>query len=173
MCKIRSGSNENRTHEPRLKQQIHGHVFVVGELHRISVCYGSTKGDDDPFAFSDDQSSSQVLPQPKVCQLSRSDVVMDKQCEPCVSRMTAARTGRWLTTLSAPKPPLWPPNTTSANSEWVHLRCLTCRWCCCSAEGALTCFLCLLQALYPHHGLPAGSGQVDRGEDAERVSVSG
>lgn len=33
--------------------------------------------------------------------------------------------------------------------------------------------LCLLQALYPHHGLPAGPGPLDRGEDAERVSVSG
>lgn len=29
------------------------------ELHRISVCYGSRKGEDDTFAFSDDQSSGQ------------------------------------------------------------------------------------------------------------------
>ncbi|XP_034756112.1 sentrin-specific protease 6 isoform X1 [Etheostoma cragini] len=29
------------------------------ELHRISVCYGSGKGEDDTFAFSDDQSSCQ------------------------------------------------------------------------------------------------------------------
>ncbi|XP_044025201.1 sentrin-specific protease 6 isoform X2 [Siniperca chuatsi] len=28
-------------------------------LHRISVCYGSGKGDDDTFTFSDDQSSGQ------------------------------------------------------------------------------------------------------------------
>lgn len=42
---------------------------LAGELHRISVCYGSAK-DDDPFTFSDDQSSSQVPPQPEVCQLS-------------------------------------------------------------------------------------------------------
>ncbi len=37
-------------------------MFVfLGELHRISVCYGSGKGDDDTFTFSDDQSSGQVL----------------------------------------------------------------------------------------------------------------
>ncbi|XP_028461315.1 sentrin-specific protease 6 isoform X4 [Perca flavescens] len=29
------------------------------ELHRISVCYGSGKGEDDAFTFSDDQSSCQ------------------------------------------------------------------------------------------------------------------
>lgn len=102
--------------------------------------------------------------------------MVDKR-ERFVSRMTAVRTGLWLTTLSAPTPPLWPPNTTSANSELTHLRCLTCGWRRCSAEtnpaeGTSDLFvLCLLQALYPHHGLPARSGQVDRGEDAERVSV--
>ncbi|XP_074471250.1 sentrin-specific protease 6 isoform X2 [Sebastes fasciatus] len=31
----------------------------TSELQRISVCYGSTKGDDDTFTFSDDQSSCQ------------------------------------------------------------------------------------------------------------------
>ncbi|XP_076612147.1 sentrin-specific protease 6 isoform X2 [Chaetodon auriga] len=31
----------------------------TSELHRISVCYGSGKGDDDTFTFSDDQSSGQ------------------------------------------------------------------------------------------------------------------
>lgn len=31
----------------------------TSELHRISVCYGSGKGDDDTFTFSDDQSSVQ------------------------------------------------------------------------------------------------------------------
>ncbi|XP_070705472.1 sentrin-specific protease 6 isoform X2 [Pempheris klunzingeri] len=31
----------------------------TSELHRISVCYGSGKGDDDTFTFSDDQSSAQ------------------------------------------------------------------------------------------------------------------
>ena len=38
-------------------------VFCLfsGELHRISVCYGSGKGDDDTYTFSDDQSSCQVL----------------------------------------------------------------------------------------------------------------
>lgn len=32
----------------------------AGELHRISVCYGSGKGDEDTYTFSDDQSSCQV-----------------------------------------------------------------------------------------------------------------
>lgn len=31
----------------------------TSELHRISVCYGSGKGDDDTYTFSDDQSSCQ------------------------------------------------------------------------------------------------------------------
>ncbi|XP_023250094.1 sentrin-specific protease 6 isoform X2 [Seriola lalandi dorsalis] len=31
----------------------------TSELHRISVCYSSRKGDDDTFTFSDDQSSCQ------------------------------------------------------------------------------------------------------------------
>lgn len=31
----------------------------VGALHRISVCYGSGKGDEDTYTFSDDQSSCQ------------------------------------------------------------------------------------------------------------------
>ncbi|XP_019130627.1 sentrin-specific protease 6 isoform X1 [Larimichthys crocea] len=31
----------------------------TSELHRISVCYSSGKGDDDTFTFSDDQSSGQ------------------------------------------------------------------------------------------------------------------
>ncbi|XP_059211803.1 sentrin-specific protease 6 isoform X2 [Centropristis striata] len=31
----------------------------TSELHRISVCYGSGKGEDDTFTFSDDQSSCQ------------------------------------------------------------------------------------------------------------------
>ncbi|XP_039981161.1 sentrin-specific protease 6 isoform X6 [Xiphias gladius] len=33
----------------------------TSELHRISVCYSSRKGDDDTYTFSDDQSSCQVL----------------------------------------------------------------------------------------------------------------
>ncbi|XP_035473130.2 sentrin-specific protease 6 [Scophthalmus maximus] len=36
-----------------------GEQQFTSELHRISVCYGSSKGDDDTFTFSDDQSSCQ------------------------------------------------------------------------------------------------------------------
>lgn len=38
--------------------------WFVGELHRISVCYGPGKGDEEAFTFSDDQSSCQVSAAP-------------------------------------------------------------------------------------------------------------
>ncbi|XP_047429985.1 sentrin-specific protease 6 isoform X2 [Mugil cephalus] len=39
--------------------QTDGEQQYTSELHRISVCYGSRKGDDDTYTFSDDQSSCQ------------------------------------------------------------------------------------------------------------------
>ncbi|XP_060947120.1 sentrin-specific protease 6 isoform X2 [Limanda limanda] len=39
--------------------QANGEQQYTSELHRISVCYGSTRGDEDAFTFSDDQSSCQ------------------------------------------------------------------------------------------------------------------
>ncbi|XP_069371511.1 sentrin-specific protease 6 isoform X2 [Paralichthys olivaceus] len=39
--------------------QANGEQQYTNELHRISVCYGSNKGEDDTFTFSDDQSSCQ------------------------------------------------------------------------------------------------------------------
>ncbi|XP_030261446.1 sentrin-specific protease 6 isoform X2 [Sparus aurata] len=39
--------------------QADGEQQYTSELHRISVCYGSGKGDEDTFTFSDDQSSGQ------------------------------------------------------------------------------------------------------------------
>ncbi len=100
-------------------------------------------------------------------------------------RMTAVRMGLWLKTLSALTSLLWPPNKTSADSKWMHFCPFSCRWRRCSAETHTAEGTCdsvdlvvgrwleffLLQALYPHHGLPAWSGPVDRGEDSQRVSV--
>ncbi|XP_034436488.1 sentrin-specific protease 6 isoform X3 [Hippoglossus hippoglossus] len=39
--------------------QANGEQQYTSELHRISVCYGSNRGDEDAFTFSDDQSSCQ------------------------------------------------------------------------------------------------------------------
>uniref|UniRef100_A0A3Q3A5T2 Sentrin-specific protease 6 n=1 Tax=Kryptolebias marmoratus TaxID=37003 RepID=A0A3Q3A5T2_KRYMA len=55
------------TAEPQSEENIPEHCRPLspdadgldGELHRISVCYGSGKGDDDTYTFSDDQSSCQ------------------------------------------------------------------------------------------------------------------
>lgn len=86
-----------------------------------------------------------------------------------VRRMTAVRTALWLMTRSPLRPPLWPPNKTSADSKSdallpVHLQVAPLLY----SQGF---FPLLLQALYPHHGLPARSRPVDCGENSERVSV--
>ncbi|XP_004561119.1 sentrin-specific protease 6 isoform X1 [Maylandia zebra] len=39
--------------------QVNGEQQYTSGLHRISMCYGSGKMDDDPYTFSDDQSSCQ------------------------------------------------------------------------------------------------------------------
>lgn len=97
--------------------------------------------------------------------------------------MTAVRTGLWLKTRSALTLLLlllWPPNKTSANSKSdafapFHLK-VSLPHRSKKQQRKKKCerflLLVLLQALYPHHGLPERSGQVDCGEDSERVSVS-
>ncbi|KAM4522810.1 sentrin-specific protease 6 isoform 1-T1 [Odontesthes bonariensis] len=45
--------------EPLGDGQAEPEQLYTSELHRISVCYGSGKGDDDTYTFSDDQSSCQ------------------------------------------------------------------------------------------------------------------
>uniref|UniRef100_A0AAY4CMD5 Ubiquitin-like protease family profile domain-containing protein n=1 Tax=Denticeps clupeoides TaxID=299321 RepID=A0AAY4CMD5_9TELE len=48
-CASQHGVNDQNNIQPQ---------YTDG-LHRISICYGSRGNDDDPFTFSDDQSSSQ------------------------------------------------------------------------------------------------------------------
>lgn len=74
-------------------------VFA-GELHRISVCYGSGKGEDDAYTFSDDQSSCQVTwPRPRPRPMAPPPPGGGSRAQGstlcCVCRTTAARTGRW------------------------------------------------------------------------------
>lgn len=88
-------------------------MWFVGELHRISVCYGPGRGDEDAFTFSDDQSSCQVSLAPP---LSQGEDGPRTLC--CVCRTTAARTGRSLRTLSILR--LLPPNA-PAGSECKHV----------------------------------------------------
>ncbi|XP_034018509.1 sentrin-specific protease 6 isoform X2 [Thalassophryne amazonica] len=48
----------DRRQEPS-KEQADGEQQYASELHRISLCYGSGNEGDDPYTFSDDQSSCQ------------------------------------------------------------------------------------------------------------------
>ncbi|XP_062266950.1 sentrin-specific protease 6 isoform X3 [Platichthys flesus] len=54
-----SSAFTDRRQEPSSSFQANGEQQYTSELHRISVCYGSNRGDEDAFTFSDDQSSCQ------------------------------------------------------------------------------------------------------------------
>ncbi|XP_017260900.1 sentrin-specific protease 6 [Kryptolebias marmoratus] len=54
-----SSENSEGAQDPPGNNRAEPEQQYTSELHRISVCYGSGKGDDDTYTFSDDQSSCQ------------------------------------------------------------------------------------------------------------------